>query len=64
MRLDLERFFAACNPSKTLNMKNAEDREYYIEFAGVRGGKAIEALKRTIARLSPNEPTCQLFTGH
>jgi hypothetical protein len=64
MRLDLERFFAACNPSKTLNMKNAEDNKYYIEFAGVRGGKAIEALKRTIARLSPNEPTCQLFTGH
>lgn len=64
MKLDLERFFAACNPSKTLNMKNAEDHNYYIEFAGVRGGKAIEALKRTIARLSPNEPTCQLFTGH
>jgi hypothetical protein len=30
----------------------------------VRGGKTIEELGRTITRLSPNEPTCQLFTGH
>ena len=30
----------------------------------MRGGKIIESLQRTITRISPNEPTCQLFTGH
>ena len=43
---------------------NAEDRPYYIDFAPVRGGKIIEVLGRTIARISPDDPTCQLFTGH
>lgn len=64
MKFDLQTFFDACNPSRTLMMENAEDRLYYIDFASVRGGKVIEALKRTITRLSPNKPTCQLFTGH
>jgi hypothetical protein len=43
---------------------NASDRRYYIDFATVRGGKIIEALQRTITRISPDAPTCQLFTGH
>jgi hypothetical protein len=43
---------------------NPEDRQYYIDFSSVRGGRIIEALGRTITRLSPDEPTCQLFTGH
>ena len=64
MELHLLNFFQACNPSKTLDMGNLEDRQYYIDFSSVRGGKIIEALERTITRLSPNEPTCQLFTGH
>lgn len=64
MRLDLIRFFQACNPSKTLVVGKAEDRQYYIDFSKVRGGKIIEELRRTITRLSPDEPTCQLFTGH
>jgi len=64
MVLDLARFFRACNPSRTLVVGNPEDQLYYIDFAGVRGGKIIEALERTIALLSPNDPTCQLFTGH
>jgi hypothetical protein len=64
MKLDLEKFYQACNPSKTLVMGNAEDQQYYIDFSAVRGGKIIEELGRTITRLSPNEPTCQLFTGH
>ncbi|WGV28494.1 P-loop NTPase fold protein [Halotia branconii] len=64
MKLDLTRFFQACNPSKTLVVGKAEDRQYYIDFSQVRGGKIIEELGRTITRLSPNEPTCQLFTGH
>jgi AAA ATPase domain len=64
MPLDLERFYQACNPSRPLMMGNASDRPYYIDFAAVRGGKIIEALLRTIARISPDIPTCQLFTGH
>ncbi|MEC4818222.1 MAG: AAA family ATPase [Scytonema sp. PMC 1069.18] len=64
MLLDLERFYQACNPSRPLIMGNASDRQYYIDFASVRGGKIIEALLRTITRLSPSKPTCQLFTGH
>lgn len=64
MGLDLPRFYAACNPSKPLAMGNAEERQYYIDFASVRGGKIIEALRRTITTLSPDRPTCQLFTGH
>ncbi|MBD2513911.1 AAA family ATPase [Nostoc sp. FACHB-973] len=64
MKIDLVRFFQACNPSKTLVVSKPEDRQYYIDFSKVRGAKIIEELGRTITRLSPEEPTCQLFTGH
>lgn len=64
MILDLRKFYQACNPSKTLDLGNAEDRPYYIDFSSVRGGEIIEELGRTITLFSPNEPTCQLFTGH
>jgi hypothetical protein len=64
MELDLDRFYRVCNPSYTINVAKAEDRQYYIDFSSVRGGKIIEELERTIVRLSPDEPTCQLFTGH
>ncbi|WP_392535778.1 P-loop NTPase fold protein [Nostoc sp. C117] len=64
MKLDLVRFFQACNPSKTLIISKPEDRQYYIDFSKVRGARIIEELGRTITRLSPEEPTCQLFTGH
>ena len=64
MLLDLERFYQACNPSRPLMMGNPANRRYYIDFASVRGGKIIEALQRTITRISPDVPTCQLFTGH
>lgn len=64
MSLDLTRFYHACNPSRTIRISNPEERQYYIDFASVRGGKIIGELERTIARLSPDEPTCQLFTGH
>ncbi|MEM7724904.1 MAG: ATP-binding protein [Cyanobacteria bacterium P01_A01_bin.45] len=62
--LNLSRFFKACNPSKTLVIGNPVDRQYYIDFADVRGCKIVEELQRTITRISPDEPTCQLFTGH
>ena len=64
MKLHLQTFFRACNPAKTLVVGNPEDRQYYIDFSSVRGGRIVEALGRTITRLSPDEPTCQLFTGH
>ncbi|MDZ8185510.1 MAG: AAA family ATPase [Nostoc sp. ChiSLP02] len=64
MKLDLVRFFQACNPAKTLVTSKPEDRQYYIDFSKVRGARIIEELGRTITRLSPEEPTCQLFTGH
>ncbi|MCT7955466.1 P-loop NTPase fold protein [Laspinema palackyanum] len=64
MEINLRKFYQACNPSKTLSIGNPEDRPYYIDFSGVRGGKIIEELGRTITRLSPDVPTCQLFTGH
>ncbi|BAY30167.1 hypothetical protein NIES2107_20110 [Nostoc carneum NIES-2107] len=64
MTLDLQKFYQACNPSKTLAVENAEDRKYYIDFSSVRGGKIIDELKENIIFFSPNEPTCELFTGH
>jgi len=64
MLLNLERFYQACNPSQPLVMGDADARRYYIDFASVRGGKIIEALGRTITRISPDTPTTQLFTGH
>jgi len=64
MELNLRRFFRASNPAKTLNFGTIEDRQYYIDFSEVRGGKLIEQVARTITRLSPENPTCQLFTGH
>ncbi|HEY9668975.1 MAG TPA: ATP-binding protein, partial [Coleofasciculaceae cyanobacterium] len=64
MKLHLPTFFKACNPAKTLVVGNPDDRQYYIDFSSVRGGRIIEAIGRTITRLSPDEPTCQLFTGH
>lgn len=64
MKLHLLDFFKACNPSRTIDLTNPDEQPYYIDFAAVRGGKIIEAIERTIALLSPDEPTCQLFTGH
>lgn len=64
MGIDLPRFYRACNPSKPLIVGDVEDRQYYIDFSSVRGSKIIESLKRTITVMSPDEPTCQLFTGH
>jgi len=64
MTLDLRKFFQATNPSKTLAVENEEDQKYYIDFSSVRGGKIIEELKDNITFFSPDEPTCELFTGH
>ncbi|HEY9602079.1 MAG TPA: hypothetical protein V6C85_10750 [Allocoleopsis sp.] len=47
-----------------LDTGNPEVRKYYMDFSSVRGGNTIWELGRTITRLSPDKPSCQLFTGH
>jgi AAA ATPase domain len=63
MSFDTQKFFNACNPSKTLKVEQIEDSQFYIDFSSVRGGNVIQRLHRTIT-LQPNVATCQLFTGH
>ena len=65
MSLNVKTFYQATNPGKALFTDNQEiEEKYYIDFSSVRGGKIIEDLKDNIAMWSPDEPTCQLFTGH
>ena len=64
MAVDLRKFFQATDPSRTLSVGSADDRQYYIDFSSVRGGEMIQKLKQRIAFFSPDEPTCALFTGH
>ena len=64
MAVDLREFFRATNPSRTLAADNEEDRKFYIDFSSVRGGQIIEELNQNITFFSPDEPTCELFTGH
>ncbi|MCT7954620.1 ATP-binding protein [Laspinema palackyanum] len=65
MMVDFKEFFKATDPSKTLSVGDSElDRKYYIDFSSVRGGKIIEDLKNNITLWSPEQPTCQLLTGH
>ncbi|MBF2064869.1 MAG: ATP-binding protein [Calothrix sp. C42_A2020_038] len=64
MTIDIRAFYQVTNPSKTLAFDNLEDLKLYIDFSSVRGGKIIEELRDNITFFSPDEPTCQLFTGH
>ena len=64
MILNLRNFYKATIPSKTLTIEKEEDRKFYIDFSSVRGGQIIEKLRNKISILSPDEPTCELFTGH
>lgn len=59
MPLDITRFYKASNPSRPI-----QDVRYYVDFSEVRGGDIVQELARTIVRLSPEEPTTQLLTGH
>ncbi len=59
MTFDVDRFYQATNPSRPI----LDDR-YYIDFSEVRGSDIVEELARTIFRISPDEPTTQLLTGH
>lgn len=64
MPVDLQKFYQATDPSKTLVVENTEDQKYYIDFSSVRGGEIIGKLKQKITFFSPENPTCVLFTGH
>ncbi len=65
MMVDAKQFFDATSPSKTLFVADSElDQKYYIDFSSVRGGKIIEDLRDNITLWSPEQPTCQLLTGH
>lgn len=64
MKLDLPRFYKACNPSRALVAGKPEDQKLYIDFSPVRGSNIIRELERTITLLAPEEATCQLLTGH
>ena len=61
-RLNVRRFYNACDPDKVLNMAIAQDRQYYINFSAVRGSEIVEELGQAIALA--DQPKCQLFTGH
>ena len=45
MNLNVQKFYQATNPLKTLDIKNPEDAQKYIDFSEVRGGQVIEDLK-------------------
>lgn len=60
---EFKRFFKACNPNKTLDFGKPDDRQYYIDFAAVRGGEVINEMGEVIVNEAP-DPTRQLFTGH
>ncbi|NEQ36303.1 MAG: ATP-binding protein [Okeania sp. SIO3I5] len=64
MELDLQKFYQVTNPSQVLKADSPEDEKYYIDFSQVRGGKIIEEFRDNITFFSPEEPTCELFTGH
>lgn len=62
--LNLPQFFKAINPSKSLITGEREEGEYHINYSSALDSKTIESFKQTIALISPNQPTCQLLTGH
>ena len=62
--LDIRALYRATNPSRTLDVSKAGDRELYIDFSSVRGGSIIAEMRDQISFFSPDEPTVQLFTGH
>jgi len=63
MGIDTKDFFRTCNPATTINYADPEQRKYYIDFSSVREGLGIEGMADNVT-WSPDEFTCQLFTGH
>jgi len=63
-KMDIKDFYKATNPARTLKAQNVEDQKCYIDFSEVRGEDIISTLKDSITVWNPDEPTCNLFTGH
>lgn len=63
-KMDIKDFHKATNPARTLKARNEEDQKCYIDFSEVRGEDIISTLKDSITIWNPDEPTCNLFTGH
>ncbi|MCT7962608.1 ATP-binding protein [Laspinema sp. D1] len=64
MNLDIRQFYRATEPGRALACADPEDRKYYIDFSSVRGGEIIDKIRKKIAFLLDDRPTCTLFTGH
>ncbi|MBP0010817.1 P-loop NTPase fold protein [Roseofilum sp. Belize Diploria] len=61
---DFIRFLKASRPSDTIDVSKPEERKLYIDFTQVRGDTVITELFEHITEVYPDEPTCNLFTGH
>ncbi|MBP0031344.1 hypothetical protein [Roseofilum sp. Guam] len=64
MPFDFIRFLKATKPSDTIDVSDREQRKLYIDFTQVRGDRVITELFEHITEIYPDEPTCNLFTGH
>jgi len=63
MTLDLQRFYKAFNPTKTLSDSDNE-QQYQLDYSPVRGIRVMGAMKERIGRTPLDEATCQLLTGY
>ncbi|MBD2039537.1 ATP-binding protein [Microcoleus sp. FACHB-672] len=63
MTLDIQKFYKAVNPSKTVTGENESGDLYYIDLTPARGRRLIDEFKQTITQ-ARFQPTCQLFTAH
>ncbi|MBP0015879.1 MAG: AAA family ATPase [Roseofilum sp. SBFL] len=61
---DFIRFLKASRPSDTIDVSKPEQKKLYIDFTEVRGDTVITELFEHITEVYPDEPTCNLFTGH
>ncbi|HBQ99427.1 MAG TPA: hypothetical protein DD761_13100 [Cyanobacteria bacterium UBA11691] len=64
MPFDFIRFLKASRPSDTIDVSQPEQRKLYIDFTEVRGNTVVTELFEHITEVYPDEPTCNLFTGH
>lgn len=63
MKLDIHQFYKAANLSYRKNPIDPQGQKHYINLSTVRG-EPIDKIKRKITVVSPDRPTCDLFTGH
>ncbi len=62
--IDFREFYLATEPGQTgLDLSDAQQAKWYVDFAAVRGGAVIRSMFNRIS-LCRDRPTCTLFTGH